>query len=89
MQVTDRIIDGKHIVYESSFYSNSDYIIKKDCIKCNNCNLCIFDTYIYLNKITDKYKYVDINVFKCPCPSLILKYIPDKTLHSMILQYLL
>jgi len=89
MQVTDRMKNNKHIVYERSYYSNTDYITEKECIHCDKCNKCLYYTYIYLNKITDKYKYTDISEFKCPCPSILLKDILDKKLHSIILSYLL
>ena len=89
MQVSDRMNGAKHILYRRSCYFNTDYIVERDCNKCIKCDKCIYSTYIYLNKLTDAYKYVDINEFQCPCPTVILKDIEDKKLHTTILKYLL
>jgi hypothetical protein len=89
MQVTNRMNGDKHVLYSRSLCFNTEYIVEKDCSKCDKCDKCIYSTYIYLIDLTDKYKYIDIREFQCPCPTIILKDIVDKKLHKMILKYLL
>lgn len=78
-----------HIFYKKSYYSNTDYLIKRNCSQCSKCNKCLYYTYTYLTKITNKYRHINIDDFVCPCPTIILKDISDETLHPRILGYLL
>ena len=42
-----------HIFYKKSYYSNTDYLIKRNCSQCSKCNKCLYYTYTYLTKITN------------------------------------